>query len=117
MLLRTLVPLLNGSVAFCEHLSLSEQAFPRGRVLWGLNGLKQARCSSWLLLWPWASMSLAIAPTSPIWTFIPTWWAHTTARWALQADCSNPSSDTLQNLPETGTAHWMDGQMVRWMDE
>lgn len=45
MLLRTLVPLLNGSVAFCERLSLSEQAFPRGRVLWGLNGLKQARCS------------------------------------------------------------------------
>jgi hypothetical protein len=45
MLLRTLVLPLNGSVAFCEHLSLSENAFPRGEVLWGLNDLKQVRCS------------------------------------------------------------------------
>lgn len=60
MLIGTLDPLLNGSVAFCELLNLSENAFPRGRVLRGLNDLTQARFT-----WAQVSKSLTLLVCRP----------------------------------------------------
>lgn len=61
MLIGTLDPLLNGSVVFCELLNLSENAFPRRRVLWGLNDLTQARFT-------WAQVS---KPLTFCWFVVP----------------------------------------------